>query len=92
MDRHAPARAADIVGQPDFGVFDLALAAIAAQLVGDLIYLRQPRSRDRMAFGFQPARRVDRHLAAQIYFARTDQFAAFAGISKPDILVRQQLH
>ena len=87
MNRDAAARAADVVRHADIGLFHLAFAAITAQLIGNLVDLRQSGCRNRMALGFQPARRIDRHLAIQIDFSRTDQLSPLARRGKAQIFI-----
>src|SRR5215831_10161722 len=63
-NQHGGGVAAQRVGQPDAGAVYLARAGVLAELGDDLGDLRGAGGADWMAFGFEPAGRIHRHLAA----------------------------
>src|SRR2546421_9469812 len=65
--------AAAVLGQRHLGALDLAGAAAAPELVGQLHELGAAGGSDRMALGQQPAAGVDRHPATDGGLARGQQ-------------------
>ncbi len=87
---------ADYVGQPHFGVGDLALfgALVLGQMPDHFADVGHAGGADRMAFGEQAARYVDRYLTAQIRMlaaALIDELAGLAFLAQEQVLVMDQL-
>src|SRR5690606_34641872 len=66
--------------------FDLAWPGLAAQLGHEFMDLPEAGGPDRMALGFQPARRVDRNAAADLRLAPLAQGPALAELAEPQVL------
>src|SRR5262249_20280562 len=85
-DEHGRGVAAERVGEAASRALDLTRSRFAAQLRDHLADLRGAGRPDRMAFGFEPTRWVDRNLAAQARPALFRRQSAHAGLEEAEAL------
>src|SRR4030095_7445575 len=89
--RHAGASQAKVVLQPDAGTGNLTCPRRPAQLVRELIALRESGRPKRVAFGKEAARRISDHLAAVRVVAVVHKPLAGAFGAEPERFVGEQL-
>ena len=79
------------MGEADLGALHLAIARLATKVSGDFVDVRDAGRADRMTFGDQAARHIDRRAAVAERCTGVDEVTGPSGLTQPEIVVVDQL-